>query len=247
MDLQKTGKFISDLRKEHGWTQKDLAERVGVTDKAVSRWETGRGFPDVSYLTVLAEILGVPISELIRGERIKLEGKKPAEIMEEVNQTVVNTLEFSRKSTSRDWATAAVICLIGVAILLCAFGIVYQEVILFWSDIPARYVAYAALLFIIIPTGVPTLIHRINSKWLGRSPLGTYLSGLIVSFMLVMIGTIFFYPEFYIALTDFGLLRYDFNDTVVYEVLFKLLPINWVLTASINTIYIAFKTLRLKR
>lgn len=69
MDLQKTGQSISSLRKEHGWTQKDLAERVGVTDKAVSRWETGRGSPDVSYLTALADVLEVSISELVLGER----------------------------------------------------------------------------------------------------------------------------------------------------------------------------------
>ena len=104
MDLQKTGRFIASLRKEHGWTQKDLAERVGVTDKAVSRWETGRGFPDVSCLIALADALEVPISELVRGERMELEGKKPAEIMEQVEQAVVNTVELSRKSTGRDRA-----------------------------------------------------------------------------------------------------------------------------------------------
>ena len=69
MDLQKTGRSISSLRKEHDWTQKDLAERVGVTDKAVSRWETGRGSPDESYLTALADVLEVSISELVLGER----------------------------------------------------------------------------------------------------------------------------------------------------------------------------------
>ena len=44
MDLQKTGEFISCLRKKHGWTQSELAEQIGVTDKAVSRWETGLSY-----------------------------------------------------------------------------------------------------------------------------------------------------------------------------------------------------------
>ena len=86
MDLQKTGEFISDLRKKHGWTQSELAEQIGVTDKAVSRWETGRGFPDVSCLTALADVLEVSVSELIRGERIELEGKKPLKLWKKLTR-----------------------------------------------------------------------------------------------------------------------------------------------------------------
>lgn len=247
MDLQKTGRSISSLRKEHDWTQKDLAERVGVTDKAVSRWETGRGSPDVSYLTALADVLEVSISELVLGERIGSTGKNPAEIVEQVDQAVVDTLEFSRENAVRDRAAAAGILLVGTAILLCVLGVVYKELILFWSDIPVRYLAYALLLFIIIPVGAPALIHRIPSECLRLDPFKTYLSASIASFLLVMMGTALLYPEFYMSLTDLGALRYDFDDTVVYEVLFKLLPLDWALTVSVNTIYVAFQTLRLKK
>jgi transcriptional regulator with XRE-family HTH domain len=57
-------------------TQKELAEKIGVTDKAVSRWETGKGFPDVSFLIPLAEILGVSVTEMIRGEAMAAEDKE---------------------------------------------------------------------------------------------------------------------------------------------------------------------------
>lgn len=60
MDLKKTGLFISRMRKEKSMTQKEMAERLSVTDKAVSRWETGKGFPDVSILKNLSEVLGCP-------------------------------------------------------------------------------------------------------------------------------------------------------------------------------------------
>ena len=58
MDNIKCGKFIAGLRRAKGLTQGQLAECIGVTDKAVSKWETGRGFPDVSVLSALAETLG---------------------------------------------------------------------------------------------------------------------------------------------------------------------------------------------
>ncbi len=67
-NLSKTGAFISELRKEKQFTQKDLADRLGVTDKAVSKWERGLSYPDVSLLTELAQILGVSTNELLSGE-----------------------------------------------------------------------------------------------------------------------------------------------------------------------------------
>ena len=65
----KTGQFIARRRKEIGLTQKELAERLGVTNKAVSKWETGGGMPDVSVLETLAGVLEVSVDELLRGER----------------------------------------------------------------------------------------------------------------------------------------------------------------------------------
>lgn len=67
MDAKVTGCFIAQLRKELGLTQKELAEKLEVTDKAISRWETGEGLPDTSLLKPLAEILGVSVGELLSG------------------------------------------------------------------------------------------------------------------------------------------------------------------------------------
>ncbi len=69
MNYEKTGKLIQELRKEKDMTQMSLAEKLGVTDRAVSKWERGKSFPDVSMLRPLAETLGVSVSELLDGER----------------------------------------------------------------------------------------------------------------------------------------------------------------------------------
>ena len=69
MDSGKIGLFIKNLRKEKNYTQKELAKKIGVTDRAVSKWERGLGCPDISLLEDLSNILGVTISELLKGER----------------------------------------------------------------------------------------------------------------------------------------------------------------------------------
>lgn len=69
MDYKKTGKLIQKIRKEKNMTQMELAESLGVTDRAVSKWETGRGFPDVSLLEHLADTLGISVTELLDGEQ----------------------------------------------------------------------------------------------------------------------------------------------------------------------------------
>ena len=68
MDLSKTGKLIAQLRLEKGFTQKDVAQRLGICAKTVSKWETGRGFPDVGLISELSKIFGVDIEKLLAGE-----------------------------------------------------------------------------------------------------------------------------------------------------------------------------------
>lgn len=70
MDQAKTGRFLASLRRQAGWTQQALGERLGVTNKTVSRWERGNTMPDVEMLGLLAEIYAVTVEELLRGERL---------------------------------------------------------------------------------------------------------------------------------------------------------------------------------
>lgn len=71
MDCLKTGKLIAELRREQKMTQKEVAKRLGVCAKTVSKWETGRGFPDVSLISALSKLFQVDISKLIEGEMPK--------------------------------------------------------------------------------------------------------------------------------------------------------------------------------
>lgn len=71
MDQGKIGRFISTMRKGQGLTQEQLGEMLGVTNKTISRWETGKYMPDIDKLQALSEILGVSINELLSGERIE--------------------------------------------------------------------------------------------------------------------------------------------------------------------------------
>lgn len=71
MDLSKNGKLLRSLRQEKGMTQKQLADSLGVVPKTVSKWETGHGFPDVSTLSALADILAVSERSLLAGEMQK--------------------------------------------------------------------------------------------------------------------------------------------------------------------------------
>ncbi len=78
MDQIKIGKFIAALRKEKCLTQEQLGEKLGVTNKTISRWENGNYMPDVEMLSLLSKEFGVSINELISGERLLAENFKKA-------------------------------------------------------------------------------------------------------------------------------------------------------------------------
>lgn len=70
MEQEKIGRFIAELRKEKGLTQKKLAEQLNITDKAVSKWECGYSLPDNSVMMNLCNVLGISVNELLSGERL---------------------------------------------------------------------------------------------------------------------------------------------------------------------------------
>ena len=74
MDQIKIGKFIASCRKEQGMTQAALAERLGISDRAVSKWETGKSMPDTGIMLELCAILKINVNELLSGERIMADG-----------------------------------------------------------------------------------------------------------------------------------------------------------------------------
>ena len=93
MDQQKIGRFISELRKELGMTQTELGEKLGVSYKAVSKWETGRNLPDPSLYEHLCAALGITLTELFNGERIEQE-----HIAEKSDQIIKNVMESNKEN-----------------------------------------------------------------------------------------------------------------------------------------------------
>ena len=90
MDQEKIGKFIAICRKEKNLTQEELANKLGITAKAVSKWECGKGLPDVSLYKDLCNILGITLNEFFVGEKIKEEKFK-----EQADNNLFNALENS--------------------------------------------------------------------------------------------------------------------------------------------------------
>ena len=89
IDKKKFGAFVSKLRKEKGYTQKDLAQKLFISDKAVSKWETGVSFPDTALLVPLADLFGVTVTELLMCERMEKEEPINPEQVESIVKTAI--------------------------------------------------------------------------------------------------------------------------------------------------------------
>ncbi|MGN0352456.1 MAG: helix-turn-helix domain-containing protein [Roseburia sp.] len=97
MDQLKIGKFIAEMRKKKGYTQKELAEQLGITDKAVSKWECGKSMPDNSIMILLCELLDINVNELLSGESLSSsEYNQKAE--ENMMSLIRETTENNQKS-----------------------------------------------------------------------------------------------------------------------------------------------------
>lgn len=103
MEQEKIGKFIAELRKKHTFTQLQLAEKLGVSDKTISRWETGKGMPEISILIPLCEILEVSIEELLLGEHLTEDNSKITDLQKkETEHFNINFIQDTKTNRSQN-------------------------------------------------------------------------------------------------------------------------------------------------
>ncbi len=119
MDQEKIGRFIQTCRKEVGLTQAVLAERLGITDRAVSKWETGKSLPDSSLMLPLCQELHITVNELLTGER--LDTMITYQKMAEENLLQLHALEeeANKKRLSLEW----IIGFFGIVVLFGAIAV----------------------------------------------------------------------------------------------------------------------------
>ena len=113
MNQDKIGKFILKLRKEKNMTQQELADKLNVTDRAVSHWENGRSLPDVSLFKPLCEIFGISVNELISGEKLSKD-----KIIKKSDENILTSMKKNKEQKKK--ANIIIISLIAIFIFIIA-------------------------------------------------------------------------------------------------------------------------------
>lgn len=184
MDVMKIGAFIKSQRTELNMTQKDLAEKIGCTDKAISRWETGKGLPDMSFIIPLSKELNVSVSELIYGEKFTPEGStnnamieenhtdemneiiseecSVKEIIKKTDETLINVMNESQKEIKKTTRFSYI-----VLTLFCLQMLVF---FVFPNFVPNTF--EPAEMMIVFSALISIIIGFINNKFKWLFPLG---------------------------------------------------------------------------
>lgn len=137
MNTYEFGKFLCQLRKEKGLTQLQLAEKLNVTDKAISRWETGKNYPDIEIFESLSNILDVSVSELLEGKRIEKE-----KLLTVSEEQIVNQIKKNKKSGKSYKIIICIILVITIAFGYIALkengvfdGVIYKKIPCYSNDV----------------------------------------------------------------------------------------------------------------
>ncbi len=158
MNTQKTGGFIKTLRKENNMTQLELAKKLNCTDKAISRWETGKGLPDADMLLSLSAIFDISINEILLGEKLcfsVIDNKIPSsiddnpkieEIISSTNETIVDILKEKEKEIKK--INISVVQLVFACCIQVLIFFVIPEIIMAIKPTaePVLFLIYASLL-----------------------------------------------------------------------------------------------------
>ncbi len=174
MDAQKLGSFIAQRRKELGLTQAGLADKLHITDKAISRWERGVGLPDIQLLEPLAQALDLNLIELVRART----AEKDMISIEEAEKAVSATIGLSRKGKARQVVGAVILGLIGIACAFLLWLLITEGIILLFSvgSIVTGLIAWA------VPVWCMTFAHSADVAASGAVSFGAALTSLTIQF-----------------------------------------------------------------
>ena len=141
MDQVKIGKFIAECRKKAGLTQMQLAEKLGLTDRAISKWETGRSLPDSSVMLELCRILAISVNDLLCGEVVQMENYNK-EMENKLIEMVREKEQKDKQLLSLEWVLGILsLVVLFIPIIIAAFAPIEQEwvrlLITFSGFIPA--------------------------------------------------------------------------------------------------------------
>jgi len=119
MNQIKIGRFIADCRKKVNLTQMQLAEKLGITDRAVSKWETGKSLPDSSVMLELCDILKISVNELLSGEKISMENSN-----QKNEQLLLDMAKETEQKNKVIWTSMWVIMIVSMVALFTGLSIV---------------------------------------------------------------------------------------------------------------------------
>ncbi len=140
MNQEKIGKFIAECRKEKGLTQQELAEKLNVTDRSISKWENAKCLPDLSLFNPLCQELGITINELLSGEKIKKE-----HYQEKFEENIVKTIDYStKKLTKYNSIISLILIIFGLFVAISAIIIFPSE-----SSWSSNYSVFGIIIFTI--------------------------------------------------------------------------------------------------
>lgn len=152
LNQEKTGKFMAEMRRQQNLTQKQLAEQVGVSDKTVSKWETGRSMPDNAIIMDVCLLLNISVNELLSGEKFSQEhyvGKAEENMLELVKES-----EYHRKKGN--WTIFGTVFSFLMLVMACIFVILSTSGVksLSWYiDLPSIVIPLGITFFVLIASG----------------------------------------------------------------------------------------------
>jgi len=170
LDIQKIGIFLSTLRKELRLTQKNLGDMVGVTNKAVSKWERGISLPDISLLPKIAEIFDVTIEELIVGEH----KSSVSSYQEEMNDIINKTMEYSNTSFNLKKRKILFLSLSILALFTCFLNLLANFIT---NKSAISTLALAGIIVVILLAAIPIIF---NHKYMIEKAFVIFLFSLLI-------------------------------------------------------------------